>query len=330
MAPGRWFPLLSLLVGCDLGGDVAHDGQYGFLPTAGLPGTGARPLERLLVLEADGAADRTLIYYFQGDLGRAGIGVEDLRDISRRFSRFEMRFDFPPAAYPLSPSGTDGQGGEGGATDGPSEPEPVRDTVALRIDDEPELALSELDSAELATTGATRFAPAIDAARAYFGIRRSSADFVALELDSSPGTLVYEPELAPSRLEIERSDSELRVEYGDLRRPDYVEIDFFQPLLRLADERELDGSARILLWPEWPAVASNEVLESAASQGCWLTDSPLSVRATQVARSYRADGNSDSAIVFRRLDTEELPPESWSEGLEPVEPLPYCDGFQIP
>src|ERR1044071_2904174 len=151
----------ALLVRCDLGGEVGHDRQYAFLSPAGLPSTGARPLERLLVLEADAAAERTLYYFFEGDLGRAGIGVEDLRGIARRFSRFEMRFGIPPESYAL-PEESDTEG--------------ERATLELRVDGEA-TTLAEITSDELLPTGASRFASTLGNARAYFGIRPSAADF---------------------------------------------------------------------------------------------------------------------------------------------------------
>ncbi len=303
------FAACALSVACDLGGEVGHDGQYGCLQPAGLPSTGARPLERLLVLEADGAADRTFFYFFEGELGKAGIGVEDLRGIASRFSRFEMRFGRPPESYALP----EGSGAE-------------RETLELRVDDEP-ATLSELTSDELVESGASRFALTLGNVRAYFGVRPSAGDFSTLELESTRGTLEYAPELAASRSAIERSADELRVDYGRLLRPDYVEVDFFQRLLREADGAELDGSLWISLWPEWPAIAVNEVLASAFSQGCWVADEPLSVRVTQIARSYTTGETSDAAVVFRRLDTAEVAPDEWAAGLELPELLPYCDGF---
>jgi hypothetical protein len=307
------FAACALSLACDLGGEVGHDGQYGFLQPAGLPSTGARPLERLLVLEADGAADRTLFYFFEGDLGKAGIGVEDLRGIASRFSRFEMRFGRPPESYSL-PDETE------------TEVEIEREALELSVDGEP-ATLWEISSDELVESGASRFAPTLGDVRAYFGVRPSAADFSALELESTRGTLEYAPELAASRSAIERRGDELRVDYGRLRRPDYVEVDFFQRLLRETDEAELDGSLWISLWPEWPAIAVNAVLASAFSQGCWVADEPLSVRVTQIARSYTTGETSDAAVVFRRLDTAQVAPDEWTTGLELPELLAYCEGF---
>jgi hypothetical protein len=306
------FAVCAVSAACDLGGEVDHDGQYGFFQPAGLPSTGARPLERLLVLEADGAADRTLFYFFEGDLGKAGIGVEDLRGIASRFSHFEMRFGRPPESHSL-PDDT--------AT------EVERETLELYVDGEP-ATLWEVSSDELAESGGSRFAPTLGDVRAYFGVRPSAGDFSALELASTRGTLEYTPELAASRSTIERSADELRVDYGRLRRPDYVEVDFFQRLLRETDEAELDGSLWISLWPEWPAIAVNAVLASAFSQGCWVADEPLSVRVTQIARSYTTGETSDAAVVFRRLDTVQVAPDQWATGLELPELLGYCFGFR--
>ncbi len=304
--------LCTPLSGCDLGGEVGHDGQYGFLSPAGLPGTAARPLERLLVLEADGAADRTLYYFFEGDLGKAGIGVEDLRGVASRFSRFEMRFGMPPENYALV-----------------DEAEIERATLTLRVDGEP-TTLSELSAEELVETGASRFGPSHAAVRVYFGIRPSSAQFSELELDSARGSLAYTPELAATELELTRGADELRVEYGRLSKPDYVEVDLFQPIVRSSDGVELDASLFISLGPEWPAIATNEALDSAFAQGCWSADQPLSVRVSQVARSYTAapaSQPSDLAVIARRLDLTQLAPEQWTRELTLPSLLPYCETF---
>lgn len=306
-------PLLcTLLSGCDLGGEVDHDGQYGFFSPAGLPGTAARPLERLLVLEADGAVDRTLYYFFEGDLGEAGIGVEDLRGVASRFSRFEMRFGRPPESYALS-----------------DETEAERATLILRVDGEP-TTLTEITSEELVETGASRFGVSDAAVRVYFGVRPSSADFTELELASQRGSLSYTPELAVATPDLARDADALRIEYGRLSNPDYVEVDLFQRIFRTSDDVELDASLFISLWPEWPTVATNEVLDSAFAQGCWSADEPLSVRVSQIARSYTASPASqpsDIAVIARRLDLARLAPEQWTRALTLPSLLPYCEGF---
>lgn len=299
----------ALLAACDLGGDVGHDGQYGFFSPAGLPSTTARPLERLLVLEADGTADRTLFYFFEGDLGKAGIGVEDLRGVASRFSRFEMRFGLPPETYARS-----------------AEVEAERATLTLRVDGEP-TSLSEVTADELVEIGASRFAPTLGNVRAYFGVRPSAADFAELELDSERGSLAYTPELAAATPELQQSAEALRVEYGSLLRPDYIEVDFFQRIVRTSDDAELDAALFISLWPEWPAIAVNEALELAFAQGCWAADAPLSVRVSQIARSYTTGTTSDVAVVARRLDLALLRPDAWTAGLTLPSLLPYCEAF---
>jgi hypothetical protein len=301
----------ALSTGCDLGGQVAHDGKYGFLEPAGLPSTGARPLERLLVVEADGEAERTLYYFFEGDLGEAGIGLEDLRGIAARFSRFELRFTTPRESYQL-----------------PSPSADLGDAPSLSVDGEP-VTLSELIGDELAATGASRFAGALGSARAYLGVRASAADFAELELRSTEGRLVYAPELAASRATVERTAEGLRVDYGRLRRPDYVEVDFFQRVLREADQVALEASLRVELWPEWPALAGNAALESALSHLCWLAEAPLAVRVTQNARAYYAGEGGDAAVVARRLDVGASDPAEWSAGLAPTSPAAYCEGFVV-
>ena len=117
-APMLFALAASLALSCDFGADVAHRGAYGFLPTAAIPDTALRPLRFLLVVEEDPASERTLFYYFEGDLGRAGIGLESLPRIAARHGRSAMRFTPPLETFAIPKPITGGEGGAGGAAGG--------------------------------------------------------------------------------------------------------------------------------------------------------------------------------------------------------------------
>jgi hypothetical protein len=318
----RWVALSALSLSCDLGGDVQHQGEYGFLPGAEVPATAPRPLNRLLIVEADGAADRTLFYLFSGELGAAGIGLEDLRVLWRRFARYEMHFDPPPESYAAEGAGAAGAAGDGAT------PEPG---LALRIDAET-VSLTRLAAAELLATGAARFVASLDgsggAVLAHFGIWPSARAFDRLHVDTPAGPLDYRAELGPAQLSASRSETELVLAYGALEAPDYVQVELFQRLIRLADEAELEAALGISLPPDIAHAARFSVISSAYSQGCWSGEQPISARLTQVARDYAVRNDGDAAVVFRRLDRIELEPELFSDAFEAGASSSYCSGFR--
>ena len=319
----RWAALSALSLSCDLGGEVQHRGEYGFLPGAELPATAPRPLNRLLIVEADGAADRTVFYLFSGELGAAGIGLEDLRVLWRRFARYEMHFDPPPESYAAASAGAAGASGDGGAM-----PEPG---LALRIDGET-VSLTPLAGADLPATGAARFVDSLDGSGgpvlAYFGIWPSAGAFDRLQVDSPAGPVHYSAELGPARLSASSAETELVLSYGALDAPDYVQVDLFQRLIRLADETELEAALGISLPPEMAHAVRFSVISSAYSQGCWSDEQPISARLTQVARDYAVLDDGDAAVVFRRLDRIELEPELFRDAFEAGAPPGYCGGFR--
>jgi hypothetical protein len=319
----RWLALSALSLSCDLGGEAQHRGEYGFLPGASVPATAPRPLNRLLIIEADGAANRTLFYLFSGELGAAGIGLEDLRVLSRRFARYEMHFDPAPESYAAESAGAGGSSGDGDETPVPG--------LALRIDAET-VSLAPLAAAALRATGAARFVPSLDGSAGpvlvHFGIWPSARAFDQLHVDSPAGPLDYSAELAPAELSVRRAEAELVFSYGTLETPDYLQLDLFQRLIRLSDQAELEAALGISLPPELAHAAHFDVISSAYSQGCWSSEQPVSARLTQVARDYTVLDDGDAAVVFRRLDRIELEPELFRDAVEAGAPPAYCSGFR--
>jgi hypothetical protein len=319
----RWLALSALSLSCDLGGEVQHRGEYGFLPGASVPATVPRPLNRLLIVEADGAANRTVFYLFSGELGAAGIGLEDLRVLWRRFDRYEMHFDPPPESYAAESAGAGGSSEDHGRT-----PEPG---LALRIDAET-VSLAPLAAADLPATGAARFVASLNGSSgpvlAHFGIWPSARAFEQLQVDSPTGRLDYRSELGPAQLSAVRAETELVLSYGVLEAPDYLQLDLFQPLVRLADEAELEAALGISSSPESGHAARFDIISSAYSQGCWSSEQPISARLTQVARDYAVLEDGDAAVVFRRLDRIELEPELFRDAVEALAPPAYCSGFR--
>jgi hypothetical protein len=316
----RWLAVSALSLSCDLGGDAQHRGEYGFSPGASVPATAPRPLNRLLIVEADGAANRTLFYLFSGELGAAGIGLEDLRLLQRRFARYEMHFDPPPESYAAESAGA---GGEAGGT--------PQAALALRIDAET-VSLAPLTAGALRATGAARFVASLDGSAgpvlAHFGIWPSARAFDQLHVESPAGLLDYSAELGPARLSATRADTGLVLAHGALEAPDYLQLDLFQRLIRLDDGAELEAAVGISLAPDVAHAAGFDVISSAYSQGCWSGEQPTSARLTQVARDYTVLDDGDAAVVFRRLDRIELGPELFRDAFEAPAPPAYCSGFR--
>lgn len=306
--------LLGLLAGCEYGGEVGHAGSYGFAAGAEPPATAVRPLRALLVIESDARSDRTLFYLFEGELGAAGVGLSDLRDLDRDAGRFGMRFDPPPSAYASSSSR------ETASDDAPS-----LDVDGTRV------AFQSISSAELAAVGAARFAPSLatglGGVRVGFAAWASAAPFARAAVATVAGGLEPAFELDPATPTAAQVGPELRIAPGELQHVDYLEVDLFQSRVRVADAAELEATLGITLHPASAYAAHHETLASAASQGCWSASRPLHARVTQVARDYAVFDAGDAAVVQRRLDEIELDPELWADTTAEIQPAAYCDAF---
>jgi hypothetical protein len=320
----RGVALAALLaLACDLGGDVDHRGRYGFLPGQGPVSTAPLPLRRLLVVESDASADRTRFYLFEGELGSAGIGVEDLRKLALGFNRFDMSFT-PPIESP-TPAG---EGGAGGGDSGGAEvAAPPAEPLTLELDAE-SVELRALTSEELAAAGAGRFSSALEGTgfrvRAYFGARAGAASFERL----SVAGVSYERALSAIELRTELVEAKLAVDYGDPQGLDYLELELSQPLLRTEDEQPLDAGVITRMWSGTVYAPSFELLGNVFAQGCWSLDAPLRLRSTQYAQSYSARPGGDFAVLERRTDQIELAPEDWNEAIGEVPLAGYCAAFE--
>jgi hypothetical protein len=328
--------LAALFVACNLDGDVEHEGTYVFLPGSPIPDTAAFPLHELLVIEEDGLGQDSLFYDFRGDLGPLGVGVESLPRVLANDGAFSLLFEFPFSDYvPGAPDTGDGSAGAGGVEGGAGaggSPEP--DLVLEH--DRATVGLRALTAADLADTGAARYTVALTtgdfALTAFFGAERRSAPLrwlrfpvPAVRAEPPPR---YDAKLAPSTLTFAREDGLLLVDPGTLARPDYLVVDLFQRVQRVADERALEAVVRITIAPEIPYLASARVLESAFASLCWSKDKPLFARVTQVARDYVARASGDSAVIHRRSDSAEVPAELWLPDASTPPLRDYCDGFR--
>ena len=72
------------LQACNMQADVENLGGYTFLPGAPVVDTTALPLRHLVLVERDTAHEHTLVYYFAGDLGAAGLGLEEAESAAAR------------------------------------------------------------------------------------------------------------------------------------------------------------------------------------------------------------------------------------------------------
>jgi hypothetical protein len=305
-----------LLLACDNGGDVDHRGRYGFLPGQGPVSTAPLPLSRLLVVESDAGAERTRFYWFEGDLGAAGIGVDDLRRLAVGFNRFDMSFATPVENPPPA--------GEGG---GANEPEVPVETRTLELDDE-NVELHSLTSDELARVGAARFAGALEGSdfriRAFFGALPGAASFHRVAID----TFEHTRQLSPLELEATLVESALAVSYGDPSGLDYIELGLFQPVVRSEDQQPLEAGVITRMWPGTVYSPSFELLSNVFEQACWSLESPLTIRVTQYSQVYSERAEGDVAFLERQSDQLELAPLDWNPAIGDARSVDYCGALE--
>jgi hypothetical protein len=308
----------AALSACNVDADVNQFGGYTFLPGSYVADTAALPLRHLVIVERDSAAELSLVYYFEGDLGKAGLGLEDLRRKALRHGGFSLRFAFPPTRY--------AEGVE------PEESGGVR----ADIDGEP-LVLSALDTEALYAVGASRFLRTVDdpeyPVRAYFGSVARASDLATLRLELEGDGLSYTFALAASDATPSLDGNAISVSPGTLERAGELEIELAQVVTRLSDEAELETGLFSLLAPGASFEAPASVVIDAFSRNCWSTERPLHARVTQLFQRYDARERGDFAVIERRRDSAELEPERLAsfvaddDGAAP--PLAtYCSDFR--
>jgi hypothetical protein len=285
----------AALSACNVDADVNQFGGYTFLPGSYVADTAALPLRHLIIVERDSAAELSLVYYFEGDLGKAGLGLEDLRRKALRHGGFSLRFAFPPTRY--------AQG---------LEPEEPGGGVRADIDGE-QLVLSALDTEALYAVGASRFLRTLDdpeyPVRAYFSSVARASDLAALRLELEGDPLSYTFALAASDATPSLDGNSVSVSPGTIERAGELEIELAQDVIRLSDEAELETGLFSLLAPGASFEAPASVVFDAFSRNCWSTERPLHSRVTQLFQRYEARANGDFAVIERRRDSAELEPE---------------------
>ncbi|HLV65480.1 MAG TPA: hypothetical protein VKY73_06695 [Polyangiaceae bacterium] len=343
---------------CELGADVAHRGAYGFLPSAAVPDTTLRPLRHLLVVEEDPASERTLLYYFEGELGRAGIGLESLPRLARRHGRSAVRFESPLATLGIpeppasggaagasgapsdtlprgeagasDPGGAAGEGSVAGAGGAPGSAI-EREALVVELEGSSELVtLERIEAFELEPTGASRFAPSLGAnppVRAFFGVRRGQSALPPLRIDTDGRPLRFTPALRALEPAPSRENALLVADYAPSPTADYLLVDLFQTIHRDSDAAPFDAILGVALAPSTRYLVSPELLASAFELGCWSLERPLHLRVTQVSRAYELAAAGDFAVVHRRHDAIEVPASLWSDTVASVGTAAYCADF---
>jgi hypothetical protein len=280
------------------------------------------------VVEEDGDAGRSYVYLFSGQLGRAGIGLPDVRRIAAQNQGFHMAFDAPRARY--------------GDDEVPSRGAPATLSVGADM-----IELSRLDDAGLTQSGARRWLGSTASGdfdvRAYFGVLRRAAPLTEMTIEVGDDELTFVPELAPAmptavveqallRVSFLRAD---RVELDPLRA-DHLVVDLWQAITPAgsADDdagvpaTETEAIVRLMLATQSTYEAVAALVTDAAGKGCWSASEPLSVRVDQVYRRYLERRDGDLAIIHHRLDGTRVAPASWSPLLLDPKPASYCDGFE--
>jgi hypothetical protein len=309
---------LAALTSCNVDADVNQFGGYTFLPGSYVADTAALPLRHLVIVERDLAAGLTLVYYFEGDLGRAGLGLEDLRRKALRHGVLSQRFAFPPTRYAEA-----------------IEPEEAGG-LAADIDAEP-MMLSALDTEALYAVGASRFLRTVDdpefPVRAYFGSIERASGLLLLRLELEGEQLSYAFALDASDVAPAIDGNVISVDPGAIERAGELEIELGQNVTRLSDEAELESGLFALLAPGASFDVPVEAVLAAFSGNCWSLERPLHSRVTQLFQRYEARESGDFAVIERRRDTGELDPERLANFVtqaaeNPPPPASYCSDFR--
>jgi hypothetical protein len=308
----------AALSACNVDADVNQFGGYTFLPGSYVADTAALPLRHLVIVERDSAAELTLVYYFEGDLGKAGLGLEDLRRKALRHGGFSLRFAFPPTRYAEA-----------------IEPE-ASGAVSADIDDEA-LVLSALDTEGLYAVGASRFLRTVDdpefPVRAYFGSVARGSEVARLRLELEDERLEYAFALGESDATPSLDSDAISVNPGETERTGELDIELSQNVTRLSDEAELETGLFSLLAPGSSFEAPENAVLDAFAANCWSLERPLFSRVTQLFQRYEARNNGDFAVIERRRDSAELDPERLTsfiaeEGGTAPTLAAYCSDFR--
>jgi hypothetical protein len=283
----------------------------------------------LLIVEQDAQAERTLYYLFEGELGRANLGIPDLRRVAFDFGYADIRFDFPLSRYRFGAG--HGGGGEGGAGGEPtSAPAPVR---TLSVDGQ-SVDLFEVTDATAYELGVTRFLGVIASAdyrvKAFWGSRESAKAFGSVRWPSGARILEHEAELSPSELRLSQGEEdEVLVDNDPFEGADYKVVDLFQRIVRSEEGDDVDALVRTSLGVQTEYRATPELLSSVWHALCWTSERPLFARVEQVARSYhRAHDGGDFAVIHKRRDFARVPRGAWRRSAPEGEPPGYCDDYE--
>jgi hypothetical protein len=321
------------LAACSLGGDVSQDGEYVFLPGSHVVDTVAYPLEHLMVIEDDGDTGRAYVYLFSGQLGRAGLGLPDVRRLAAQSQGFQMAFETPRARYADAPV--------------PSRGLPL----TLRMGDQ-SFELSRLDDDGLTQSGARRWLSSTDSGdfevRAYFGVLSHHAPLTELAIELPDDELSFEPELTPSMPAATVADETLHVAFlGDDRiepeplHADNLVVDLWQAITPadaaggsadddagVAPAVETEAIVRLTVPTGGEYTAGAPLVTDAAGKGCWSAERPLAVRVDQVFRRYLPRGKGDLAVIHHRFDGTTLAAAQWTPLLAEPDQARYCEGFE--
>lgn len=285
------------LQGCNMQADVENLGGYTFLPGAPVVDTPAMPLRHLVLVERDTADGHTLVYYFAGDLGVAGLGLEDLRRRALRHGGFQLRFAYAGEHYAAA-FAPHAEGAISGDVDGEG------------------FALSRLDAQALYTVGASRFLRTVDEAefpvRAYFGVFARAAELGTLRLDVEGRPISYDFALRPSAPSPSATQAGIAVAHAETPRAGELELELSQDVTRVSDEALLETSVVTLLAPDDEYQAPASVVLASFAGSCWSLARPLLARVSQIRQYYERREGGDVAVIERRRDSSALSEDAFA------------------
>lgn len=292
------------------------------VPSTPVTDSAPYPLSTLLIVQRDFGLAQTRFYAFRGQLGRADLGIEDLRRVALRFNAFQMAFEPVPERF--EPDGLPKSRGN-----------PL--VAKLSRDGGSDLTLIRLNDDSLHETGATRWLARVSSTdydvSAYFGVIDTTEP---ASIEIARAGLDYEPPDAAPDLKVTRDEEEFSVEFDSYA--DFVVVELAQPIqAKLKEDAEedagtepfiQDGLVRISNAPSTKYRATRALITDVAGQGCWSREQPIQVRLRQFFRRYQQRAKGDWAVVYERIDALEISAEEWTALLEDPTPANYCKDYE--
>lgn len=315
MGPMRYFGMLffALVSSCGLQSDVDHYGEYRYMNGTDVTDTVLYPMDHFVLVEEDALSGRTLVYLFSGELGQAGIGLQDLSRVAARFGGYRVSFRYPRSFYLAQPIESEG---------------PAIQLISL---DQEVGTLSPLRADEhLYLSGAFPILRSVNVGvSAWFGTFTNNEVEAMVEFEIAGQTIELDSPLGVPAFEVVPQEERITLNTGSLPQADYRIMDLFQTGSFKEDASPREFTVETWLDSDTDYYASHGLLQDAYEKACWSTEKSLKLRITQVAQQYVSRAGESWGIVYRRIHSRNVAPNDWLPLIDPGSPhvAAYCSNY---